>query len=445
MRVHEALLGRRTFAIAARLADSQFWMPERLRSLQLAKLRRLLGHASTHCPYYRDRQLPAPDDVRRLDDLQALPLIDRNDLRIHARRMSWRAMSGKKMLDSTRGTTDVPVPYYWDRNRQAWDKANRLRGHAWHGFGVGDRELHLWPCDPPRDVGARLKQWLRDRRDDLLAESQIDSLTALGHRVPLAWRDWGGFGPSRATAYPAALAQLIGDGLRVGCRLDRAALGCVFLTGEVTFAWQRRLIERTLGAEVVQNYGLQEAGALAFACERGSWHVSAESAVIEIIRDGRPAADGELGEVVVTGLESLAMPLVRYRTGDIVRAAAIRCSCGLGLPVMPPVLGRAADFLEAASGEWVEPARVVETLGDVLDNGAFQVSQDDCGALEVRVAARSDVAGAVTDSVIHRLRRLLGAETRCQVVATAQLARTLCGKCRYVHSDRTRRGLAKRV
>ncbi len=445
MRIHEALLSRRTFGIAASLAESQFWSAERLRSLQLAKLRRLLNHASAYCPYYRDQALPIAGDVRRFEDLRSLPLIDRDDLRMHARRMSWHAMRGKKMPDCTRGTTDVPVPYYWDRNRQAWDKANRLRGHAWHGFDVGDRELHFWPYDPPVNVAGHFKQWVRDRRDALFAESQIDSLAASGHRVPWVWRAWGGFNPSRVTAYPAALAQLVRDGLRVGCRLDRAALDCVFLTGEVTFAWQRRLIEQSLGTKVVQNYGLQEAGALGYACERGSWHVSSESAVVEIIRDGRPAAQGELGEVVVTGLESLAMPLVRYCTGDIVRAGAADCSCELGLPVMPPVLGRAADFLEATSGHWVEPARVVETLGEVLDNGSFQVSQDDRGALEVRVASPPEVVRAVADAVSERMRHLLGERARCEVVTTAQLARTLYGKCRYVHSDRTRRGLAKTV
>jgi len=445
MRAHEALLGRRTFAIAASLAESQFWSAEQIRSLQLAKLRRLIAHASAHCPYYRERKLPSPGDIECLDDLRGLPLINRDDLRTHARRMSWYAMPAKKMPDCTRGTTGSPVPYYWDRNRQAWDKANRLRGHAWHGLGVGDRELHFWPYDPPVDVAGQIKQWLRDRRDDLCGEAQIDSLTALGHRAALTWQAWRRFNPSRVTAYPSAVAQLIRDGLRVGCRPGGAALACVFLTGEVTFAWQRRLIEQTLRAKVVQNYGLQEAGALAYACEHGNWHISGESAIIEIIRDGRPASNGELGEIVVTGMESLAMPLVRYCTGDIVRAAAPGCACGRGLPIMPPVLGRAADFLEAASGDWVEPARMVETLGEVLDNGAFQVSQDDGGAVEVRVDVPSHVVREVREAVIQRVAGMLGAETPCKVVTTARLTRTQYGKCRYVHSDRTRRGLAMTI
>lgn len=441
MRAHEALLGRRTFSLADSLARSQYWPADRLRELQLAKLRRLIDHAGTHCPYYR--QLPRGDSLRGLEDLAALPLLDRSTLQRHARAMSWQALPGKKLTDRTRGTTDEPVPYYWDRNRQAWDKANRLRGHAWHGLKPGDRELHLWPVDPPVNLRGHVKHWVRERRDHLFQERQIDSLTALGPGLSKTWSRWRRFDPLRVTAYPSVLAPLLEQGARAGCRVGNPALRHIFLTGEVTHAWQRRVVAEHLDAKVVQDYGVQEVGSLAFSCTGGRWHIAAESVVIEIVRDGRPARPGELGEVVVTGLESRAMPLIRYCTGDIVRAGAPRCDCGLQLPVLPPILGRSADFLESSDGAWLPPAETVESLGKVLHDGAFQVFQDRRGGVLVETAIAPADWAVARDAVVDRVSHLVGAWANCRVRLVRALRRTRFGKCRYVHSDRTAAGLAR--
>ena len=472
-RLHEALMGRPTFALAERLAASERWRPERLAELQSAKLRRLVEHAARHCPFYRDRGLPSGGSSITLDDLAAVNLLTRDDLRRRGRRMCWQHMPGKRLADFTRGTTEERLAYFWDRRRQAWDKANRLRGHAWHGFTPDDRELHVWPVDPPRTPQAALRQWLRAGRDHLLGELQIDSLHAFKDRLALTWRAWRRFDPSRVTAYPSVLAQLIRDGRRAGCRLGNPALRKVFLTGEVTFPWQRRLIETELGVPTVQMYGVQEAGALSFACEFESWHVAAESAIIEIIRDGRAASPGELGEVVVTGLESRAMPLIRYCTGDVVRVpgrvspggglSSVQglptsggggghsqlsligsgpCPCGRGLPVMPKVVGRAGDFLENSDGRWVEPAVVVASLGEVLQDGTFQVRQDACGDVQVLVVPTSGQRHGWSAAARDRVRELAGPAFRCLTREVSILHRSLFGKCRYVSSERTRRGLA---
>ena len=439
---HEALLGRRTFPIARGLADSQGWPRERLDQLRLEKLRRLLDHASAHCPFFAGDRLPAGAAIGQLGDLLNVGLITRGDVRRDSSRMSWRNMPHKKMPDRTRGTTDTPLTYYWDRNRQAWDKANRLRGRGWQGLRLSDRELHFWPFDPPVGIQGRIKQWLRNRRDDLFGETQIDSLDAGGYRLPLIWRAWRRFDPVCVTAYPSALAELIQEGRRLGCTIGNPSLRRVCLTGEVTYRWQRDLIESHLCATVTEDYGIQEAGALAFTCAAGRWHISAESAIIEIVRHGRPARDGELGEIVVTGLESRAMPIIRYCTGDIVRVRRLSCDCGLGLPVIPPVLGRAADFLEADDGDWIEPARVLASLGEVLEDGRFQVVQDAGGGVEISVIATRGVSERVRRGVVERVCGLLGTNASCKTNPVRSLRRTIFGKCRYVHSERTGPGLA---
>ncbi|MFQ5422585.1 MAG: phenylacetate--CoA ligase family protein [Phycisphaerae bacterium] len=489
-RLHEWLLGRRTFTLTTQLRRSERWPRERLRELQRRKLRRLVRHARTHCPYYRDLRLPPASAIRDLDDIARLPLLTRDDLRHHARRMCWERMPARRLHEFSSGTFDESIRYFWDRRRQAWDKANRLRALAWSGQSVTDRDLFIWPYDPPLTTAARVRQWLRDHRDRALDQFQIDSLRAFGPRAAHSWRAWRSADPVRVTAYPSVLARLILDGRRIGCPMENPSLWRVFLTGEVTFDWQRALIEDTLGVSTVQDYGLQEVGALAFSCERGRWHTSAESALIEIVRDGRPARPGELGEIVATGLESLAMPVVRYCTGDIVRVAETACPCGRGLPVLPPVLGRAADFLEADDGQWIAPGDIVAALGAVLPDGSFQLEQAADGTVVARVArvplaarppvscaeshwqqaasgthaatgapgatgglsasVSRDVARAAScqqhpRAIVEQIRSLVGRDCRCSVQTVDRLCRSKFGKCRYVTSRRTAAGLAHRT
>lgn len=441
-RLHETIMGRAPWPILHRLLQTQHWSPDRLAALQLAKLRQILDHAVRNCPHHAERLAASTAGFQDLDDLQRLPLLSRDEVRRHGRAMCWRHMPHRRLVDYSRGSTDEPLPYYWDRRRQAWDKANRLRGHAWQGFSATDRELHLWPIDPPVDFGGQMRLWLRKIRDQLLDDVQIDCLDALGEGSAAVSEAWRRFDPLRLTAYPSVLCEALGFARQSGVHFGSSSLRCVFLTGEVTFDWQRELIESTLAVPTAQTYGVQELGAIAFTCPRGGWHLCAESAIVEVIRHHRPAGPGELGEVVVTGLESRAMPMIRYCTGDIVRAARDGCSCGLGLPCLPAILGRAGDFLETQTGEWLEPAAVVACLGDLLENGHFQVLQGAGGGVEVRVASAAAEAERLAQPIGQAIHGLLGELTPCRVLPVARLDRSPFGKLRYVQSDRTRMGLA---
>ncbi len=437
-------MGRRTWLIFDRLLRTQFWPAERLVELQLAKLRRLLRHAVDHCPFYASRLTGLIDQIDDLDSLASLPLLTRRDVRQNARAMCWNRMPHRRLLDHSRGSTDQPLCYYWDRHRQAWDKANRLRGHSWHGFSASERELHLWPVDPPVNLEGRLKHWLRQCRDRLLDDVQIDCLADFSRNAPAIASTWQRLNPLRVTAYPSTLCDLLAAPRRNGRQINGGSLRCVFLTGEVAFEWQKKLIQTSLQVSVAESYGVQEVGAIAFTCPHGTWHVAAESVIIEVLRDGRPAAPGELGEIVATGLESRAMPMIRYCTGDVVRVSPMHCHCGLGLPCLPPVLGRVGDFLEGDDGRWHEPAAVVACLGELLENGRFQVVQSAEGSVDIRVAWPAERVFAVAPLVEQRMQNLLGMSTRCQVRPVSALERTPFGKLRYVQSARSSGGLAYR-
>lgn len=431
---HELAMGRPTVNLARYLFASQHHSTGGIAARQINSLRTLVELARSRSPYYRRLGLPPAEHLTDTSDLLQFPLLSRDTLAAHASDMCVDPPPNRRLRDHSSGSTGPAVAYYWDRMRQAWDKANRQRGHAWLGFTAGDRELHLWPVDIAHTRGARLREWMRIRRDAFVGDLLIDS----NGDVPASaiWHRWRQFDPARITAFPSRICEVIQAARRQGCRLFSPSLRCMFLTGEVTHEWQRSLIERELGVATAQSYGVQEAGAIAFACEQGAWHTCAESIVVEFIRDGRPGRIGELAEVVVTSLVNRTMPLIRYRTGDLVRVAeSAPCRCDRGLPTMPHIRGRFGDFLVSAAGEWIEPARVLARLGEVLQPGSFQVMQTQTERIEIHVVEGPQPRSDWRDAVVQRIAALAGPDVPVTIRRVPHLARCTSGKMRYVQSQ----------
>ena len=79
----------------------------------------------------------------------------------------------------------------------------------------------------------------------------------------------------------------------------------------------------------------REFSGIAYECEAHvGHHVVGEGYIVEVLKDGRPAAPGEIGEVVVTDLNNYCLPFIRYRIGDLAEALDPNetCACGRGLP-----------------------------------------------------------------------------------------------------------------
>jgi phenylacetate-CoA ligase len=146
------------------------------------------------------------------------------------------------------------------------------------------------------------------------------------------------FRPDYLLSYPGGFEEL-GLACESSAPVDslKSLLG---ISGSAT-PGLRAWIERTYGLPFHQNYGLNEIGIVAARCAAGRYHVHAEHCVVEIVdSQGRPVPPGESGHLLVTALRNLAMPLIRYDTGDIAVATEGACPCGRTLPSFREIVGR---------------------------------------------------------------------------------------------------------
>jgi phenylacetate-CoA ligase len=125
----------------------------------------------------------------------------------------------------------------------------------------------------------------------------------------------------------------------------------VITFGEVVTPETRVMCKDVFGAKITDRYSCEELGWIALQCPiNDHYHVSAATAMIEIVDDfGRACAVGEAGRVLVTGLHSYAMPLIRYEIGDYAEWGE-PCDCGITLPVIRQIWGRKRNFVHLPHG-----------------------------------------------------------------------------------------------
>jgi phenylacetate-CoA ligase len=184
----------------------------------------------------------------------------------------------------------------------------------------------------------------------------------------------------------------------------------VVSSGETLTVEARAAIEARFETAVFDSYGSREFDALAQQCEvRGGYHINAESFIVEVVRDGRPARDGEEGDVLVTDLSNFCVPLIRYAIGDRAVAADRPCACGRGLPLLGSVRGRAAAVFVGREGH-VVPAEfffdVLRDYGHVVRR--FQVVQSQPGAVELRIVKSPRYSARALQQLLEVFRRYLG-------------------------------------
>ena len=433
--LHEWLCGRSTFADLGTLEKTQWLSPDELGDLQASKLQQLLRHAYDNCPYYRrvfDQAYVDPATNRPRDTLARLPLLDKSTIRAHREDMAWHDAPGGVHESVTGGSTGEPLRFRFDRRRQGFDKAARMRTHRWFGVEVGDREVYLWGS--PLEIGAqdRIKSW----RDRLTNEKLLSAFDLTPERMDAYLDTIARYDPACVFGYPSSLLLLCEHGSKRGRMVRPRSLRVVFATGEVLDEVQRRVIEEYFAVPVANGYGSREAGFIAHDCPRGSMHVTDENVIVEIIEEaGRPAQDGACGEIVVTHLDAYAMPLIRYRTGDVGRRIAGGCACGRGLSRMEIVGGRRTDHLVASDGRMMHGLSLIYVLREMEHVERFQIRQNASGGVEVLVVP----AGAFDQADRHRIadgaRALLGDAMKLTVQLVDHLEVRPSGKFRCVTSQ----------
>ena len=400
------------------------WQPlAQIEADQLRRLNALLEHAAMRVPFYRDRGLPR--HLTSLGGLAELPMLRKADVRAHQEQLVADGEPKRGLEIHTGGTTGTPLTIRCNRATLQRNYAFFARLLDWARVPRGGRVATFAgrTLVPPAQSGP--PYW----RMNFAGNALLMSSYHLSAATMDAYLDrLGSFEPALIDSYPSSLEPLARRVLALG-RTDIRPRAIV-TSSETLYPVTRQLLEMAFRCPVFDYYGGGEMAAFIGQCEAGSYHVNPEFGVVEIIRDGRPAAPGETGEIVATGFVNPVMPLIRYATGDLAVQGAGPCRCGRAMPVIERIEGRVDDVLITPEGRRIgrlDP--IFKSAASILE---ARIVQDANDHVRLEVVPAPDYSPAGEAVLLEELKRRLGPSMRVDVARLTAIPRERSGKLRMV-------------
>jgi len=435
-RVQERLLGRRSFAILRELRESETWPRERMDELRLERLRDVVASAYEQTPYWRsvmDEHGIRPDGIRSVDDLSRFPLLVKATLRERREEMTWKEEGKRLQLVRTSGSTNEALQFYTNSNREAHINAGRMRGHEWIGIRRGEKEMYFWGSPIELSKQDRIKRI----RDWFINDGLTNGFEIRAESVPEYLEFWKRWRPKCIFGYPcsfslmAMMARSQGIDLR---ELKDRGLKVISTTSELLTDVDRKLITEAFGVPVYDSYGLREGGLVGHECEHFTMHCMDEQVILETIDPQTlEPTDGE-GELVLTNIVGKVMPIIRYRTGDIVTLSSDPCPCGRTLSSVKVSGGRAADFVVTSDGKWVAAYFIIYICRSVPGIVKFQLHQERRGHMTVRLVTDDNFPPDGEDRVLRGVQGRLRSDDEIAVEQVSDIHAAPSGKYRPVIS-----------
>jgi len=409
------------------LAESQHWPIERAEEYQLVCLKRLLGHAYATVPYYKqvfDRLEFHPSEVSSLADVEQLPLLSRDDVAenydrlvssMYGRFNSYEGMTGGTTGASLRVLFDVRSSLAeWAFIHTLWARIGYSANHRRVGLtGAHSGEHHGKIKYDPFHNELQLSTFAMD-------EATLDSYAVAVAR----------FRPHYLYGFPSALtvfSTFVSETRRVPAGIKGILCGSEQLTDE-----QIQLLEKTFGCPVYSWYGQTERVTLAGECEYSrDYHIFSEYGYTELVDEKGDVIRnaGQRGEIVATGFVNYAMPLVRYRTGDMSEYSSEPCPCGRPYRRLSRLVGRReGGYLIDRFGVKILLSSINTQIAAFGPVRQTQFVQTEPGRFRLNILATPGVSSVDAEAVRRALVAQVQGRAEVEVSLVPDLVRTARGK-----------------
>jgi phenylacetate-CoA ligase len=337
---------------------------ERLRALQLDRLRKTLELVYSRVPFYRelfDGKNCRPDHLRCLEDIRKFPFTTKLALRDNYP-YGLFAVPLKEVvrLHASSGTTGKPIVVgYTKKDLNTWSE---LIARIVSMAGVTDEDVAQITFGYGLFTGAFGLHYGLERAGVTIVPSSVGNT----EKQIMLMRD---FGTTVLVGTPSYALHLAEAARKMGVGPGDLKLRVGLFGAEAWSENMRAELEKAWGIKATDNYGLSEVmgpGVSGECIDALGMHINEDHFLVEVIDPdtGEPVGPGEEGELVITTLTKEAFPVVRYRTRDITKLHYDRCLCGRTLARMRKVTGRSDDML-IISGVNVFPSQIESVLMEI--------------------------------------------------------------------------------
>ena len=414
------------------------WVPEiekqsqaDIVALQEKKLQEVLAYVNEHSAFYK--QLFKEHNInvsaiKTLSDLTKLPTTCKDDLQRN--NDAFRCVPKSAIVDyaSTSGTLGTPVTFGLtdnDLNRLAYNEAISL---ACAGIKKGDVVQLMTTID--RRFMAGLAYFLGVRQLGA-------SIVRVGAGIPeLQWDSIRLYEPTYLIAVPSFLLKMIAYAEKNGIDYEASSVKGVVCIGESlrnqdfsNTLLAEKIAEKWKGIKLYSTYASTEMSTTFTECEyQQGGHHHPELIITEVLDDaGNRVGENESGELTITTLGVEAMPLVRFRTGDIVTMHTGTCACGRNTARVSPVLGRKQQMIKY-KGTTLYPPVLMDLLTNFeeIENYIIEISTNSILTDEIliRIGTRTPTE-ALKERISNHFRAKIRVVPKIEYCDIAMLEREL--------------------
>jgi phenylacetate-CoA ligase len=401
---------------------------QRLKSIQEKKLRKLIHHAYHHVPYYRelfDSQKLKPTDIQTREDLILLPVTSRQTLRdLPVKEKTADNIDISQCKHSaTSGTTGIPLKVYKTPHDStlmgfAWARSFLSAGmKPWYKIAAFVGQSHI----------KKKKSWYEYlglwRRQEIFAGDS-----------PQEWieklRKWN---PWVLVGYVMTL-KMLGEAIQ-NYHVQDIQPKLIFHSSAILDDFSRGSLESVFQATIIDIYGSDEAGCVAWECKTcGAYHLSEDMVILEILKDGEPALPEEEGEVVITNLHSYAMPFIRYRQDDVGCFSQKKSRCGRVFPLLQSVLGRVDDFIFLKNGQKISPHTLYHCIDPIPEVRRWRITQEEMGRITLEIEPLRQFSEVTQKQIKNNIKNLAGQALEVDVIPVDSIPINHSSKFRAVIS-----------
>lgn len=382
---------------------------------QTARMQTVLRETLASNAFYQKKLREAgfddANDFKSLDDLARLPFTQKqelvNDQEAHppyGTNLTY-GMERYVRLHQTSGTMGKPMR--WLDTRESWDWWARCWGAVYRAAGVSESDRIFFAFS----FGPFIGFWAAFAGAEKIGALAIsggaqDSLQRLKNLIEL-----------RATALcctPSYALHLAEVAAKENIKLRDSEIKKIVVAGEPggSIPGTKVRIEEAWGAKLYDHTGATEVGAHGFTCvAQNGVHINEGEFIAEVI-DPLTGKYSDEGELVITNLDRLGSPIIRYRTGDQVRLNRATCKCGRTFARMEGgIIGR-IDQMLIVRGVNIFPSAIesIVRAHPEVEEFAIEVERvEEMDELTVRVeingadASRSAIAEKIARDCAHRL------------------------------------------
>jgi len=341
--------------------ESQYWPADTLVAYQTEKLHKIIAHAYNTVPFYKDLfdQIKVkPGDIKCTDDLQLLPVLEKETFRKNHQKLLSTDVREKISTSSTGGSTGVPLLIAKNYDSATIENALFNRFYFCLGYDWGDEIIQFWGDRPNISSTLKLKKYISRKIYNYSFFSTFDGIDESFDEIVVRLQTAP---PKILRGYTSAIYRLACKTVERGVTLH---LNAVSTTAEKLYDFQRNRIRDAFGENIFDQYGCGETNSLAFECEKHrGLHVASEHVILETIDDDGQRA--RRGRVLITNLDNYAMPLIRYANGDEATWSSAVCDCKRETPLLESIDGRIYDYIQGPNGRKIHTGFLDDLLVDL--------------------------------------------------------------------------------